>query len=432
MSDLLPAVRPRGRHANPDVAVDAPSAASIAPAPVPEPASPVAEPVPLVAPVAEPASPVAEPVPLVAPVAEPASPVAEPVPLVATAETARPEPSEPFDSDPGADVDVDDAEVTDTDFFDAELTDDAAAPPEVDADEFANEPAGGEATVTEIFAALDAAREEPAPVVAVTVVESVQPMASAWAPPPWDAPAAPISAPPTETVGTTAGTPIASAEAPGVSSFAPAVATAVLDSPSPVEAIAPLPAPVPAVSDAPSPLFFGLAPAAGAAADETATAVADPIAAPTAAPRRQRGRVARGVLLSLLIIPVGIAAWVLLWTYGFITSVLAFGISWGAVGLYRLGSRARVTAGAFWAITGVILVTLALGFVSAIASDVIATMGLDPLVAATSSEFWSTFLAALATAVLWQTYAINLAVAVLFAGLGLFSVLKSLRPGPRA
>ncbi|KQQ93976.1 hypothetical protein ASF62_07345 [Leifsonia sp. Leaf325] len=466
MSELLPAVRPRGRHANPDVAVDAPSASSVAPAAA-------SEPVTLVAPVAEPgalAVPPAEPVTLVAPVAEPDSlvaPVAEPVTLVAMPvepdvvampETVQPERTEPHDSE--ADADSDHAEVTDA--IEAELIDDVPAPPEVEADEFADEPTDGEATdgeatVVETVAVPDAAREEPASVVAADLVaEPAQPAPSAWAPPPWEAPAASVSEPAAEASAAPAGTavtpPIDSSDAPGPSSFAPPVATAVLDGPPP--AMAALPAPVPAVSGTPSPVFFGLAPtpAVGAAADvETTTLVADPItapsadapidepvepadaiAAPTDAQRRRRGRVARGVLLSLLIIPVGIAAWVLLWSYGFITSVLAFGISWGAVGLYRLGSRARVTTGAFWALTGVILATLALAFVGAIAADVIATMGLDPLVAATSSEFWSAFLSALSTAELWRTYAINLAVAVLFAGLGLFSVLKSLRPESRA
>src|SRR5690349_17796505 len=78
VSDLLPAVRPRGRHANPDVPVDAPSAASVASVP---PAASAAEPASL-----------SEPALLPDPGATPA---AEPAPAAESAPPAAPAPATP-------------------------------------------------------------------------------------------------------------------------------------------------------------------------------------------------------------------------------------------------------------------------------------------------------------------------------------------------
>lgn len=491
MSDLLPAVRPRGRHANPDVPVDAPSTAASAiippqlvdeaplppatPAPPlqsesPAPATPVAEaPAPVFQTSPVPARVEAEPT-IVAPPAQitletvgteamPAADAAavepatvEPVavePVTVDSVAFEPAPVEPLavEAEPAVtEIDPDEPDEVDL----VEIVDIAAAETaDVSAVEAVEAVAGDTADAIEIDPIAPIVSADPVgdpsadalPAVATVPTQphpdesgdratsgaQLTPSASVWAPPPWDGPAAPVTA---------------AAESAALVTSAPPAATAVLDGPPP------LPAPVPAIAGGATPAFIASTwpePSAAAPAVDTLTedhlpSVATPADAalePAAAPARQErltGKVVRGVLLSLLIIPIGIAAWVLLWNFGFITSVVAFAISWGAVLLYRLGSRARVTTGALWSLITVIAVTLALAFLGGVASDIITALGLEPLAAVTSMDFWSAFVSVLGTAELWQDYGINLAVSVLFAGLGCFSVLKSLRPEtkPRA
>ena len=55
--------------------------------------------------------------------------------------------------------------------------------------------------------------------------------------------------------------------------------------------------------------------------------------------------VGRGVLFSLLAIPVGVAAAVLIWQLGFIASITSFAIAAGAAWLYTRGAGAAPRAG---------------------------------------------------------------------------------------
>lgn len=48
--------------------------------------------------------------------------------------------------------------------------------------------------------------------------------------------------------------------------------------------------------------------------------------------------VTRGLLFSLVVIPLGIIAWLILWNFGFIASVVAWGIAFLASWLYRRGA----------------------------------------------------------------------------------------------
>ncbi|KQO97420.1 hypothetical protein [Leifsonia sp. Leaf264] len=488
MSDLLPAVRPRGRHANPDVPVDAPSTAASAiippqlvdeaPLPPTTPAPPLQSESPAPAtPVAEATAPVFQtsPVParveaeptIVAPPAQitletfgtdamPAADAAavepatvEPVavePVTVEPVAFEPAPVEPLavEAEPAViEIDPDEPDEVDLVEIAAAETADVSAVEAVagdTADAIEIDPIDPIARIVsadtvgdpsaDVLPAVATAPTQPHPDESgdrATSGAQLTPSASVWAPPPWDGPATLVTA---------------AAESAALVTSAPPAATAVLDGPPP------LPAPVPAIAGGATPAFIAstwpepspAAPAVDTLTEDHLPSVATPADAalePAAAPARQErltGKVVRGVLLSLLIIPLGIVAWVLLWNYGFITSVVAFAISWGAVLLYRLGSRARVTTGALWSLITVIAVTLALAFLGGVASDIITALGLEPLAAVTSMDFWSAFVSVLGTAELWQDYGINLAVSVLFAGLGCFSVLKSLRPEtkPRA
>jgi hypothetical protein len=80
--------------------------------------------------------------------------------------------------------------------------------------------------------------------------------------------------------------------------------------------------------------------------------------------RARRERVARGTLFALVVIPLGIAAWVLLWEVNFVAPLVGLGIAWGAVALYRLGSGGAISrAGAI----GVSIIAIGTTLVAALA-----------------------------------------------------------------
>jgi hypothetical protein len=68
----------------------------------------------------------------------------------------------------------------------------------------------------------------------------------------------------------------------------------------------------------------------------------------------------RGVIFALIVLPLGILAWDVLWSVGFVASIVAFGVAWGAVRLYRIGSGGRITRNGAIAVTAITVVTLAL------------------------------------------------------------------------
>ncbi|MEO7016604.1 MAG: hypothetical protein ABI130_05820 [Leifsonia sp.] len=47
----------------------------------------------------------------------------------------------------------------------------------------------------------------------------------------------------------------------------------------------------------------------------------------------------RGIALSLLVMPVGVVLWVLIWNVGFIASIVSYGVAFAEVWLYRSGRR---------------------------------------------------------------------------------------------
>ena len=110
--------------------------------------------------------------------------------------------------------------------------------------------------------------------------------------------------------------------------------------------------------------------------------------------------VPRGTLMALLIIPAGIIAWVILWQFGLIASIVAFGIAIGALWLYRFGSGGRISRTGAMRITIITVVALLLSFLAGLVADVLPMYAnqrnIDFVTALTSSEFWTFFNNALA------------------------------------
>ncbi|HWH25091.1 MAG TPA: hypothetical protein VNT53_00390 [Pseudolysinimonas sp.] len=85
--------------------------------------------------------------------------------------------------------------------------------------------------------------------------------------------------------------------------------------------------------------------------------------------------VPRGTILALIVIPLGIVVWVALWSVGFIASLVAFGVAWGAVRLYRLGSGGRVSRTGAIRVTIITIATMLLAFFAGVVWDNIGVMG---------------------------------------------------------
>ena len=135
----------------------------------------------------------------------------------------------------------------------------------------------------------------------------------------------------------------------------------------------------------------------------------------------------RGTLMTLLIVPAGILAWVLLWQFGLVASIVAFGVAIGALWLYRFGSGGRISRTAAIRITIIVIVTLALSFFAGLVSDVVplyaSQRNIPILSALTSSEFWTFFNHALSNN--FGNIAVPLLLAAVFGLLGCFSVLRT-------
>jgi hypothetical protein len=77
----------------------------------------------------------------------------------------------------------------------------------------------------------------------------------------------------------------------------------------------------------------------------------------------------RGTIMALVIVPVGVMAWVLVWNFGFIASIVALFIAAGAHTLYRWGSGGRVGWGGAIRILLITVATLALAFLGGLLVD---------------------------------------------------------------
>ncbi len=149
-----------------------------------------------------------------------------------------------------------------------------------------------------------------------------------------------------------------------------------------------------------------------------------PYVAPAAVPLPPEN-VQRGTVLALVVIPAGIIAWTLLWSIGFIASIVAFGVAFGALALYRFGSGGAIGRGGAIRVTVITIVTLALAFVAGLAArslPIWMQQHRQSLVEALADPaFW----AGLARASATTDIAISLLLAAVFGLLGCFSVLRT-------
>lgn len=142
-------------------------------------------------------------------------------------------------------------------------------------------------------------------------------------------------------------------------------------------------------------------------------------------PFSQGERVGRGLALALLIIPAGVVVWTVLWNIGFIASIVSWGVAVGAVWLYRVGSKARVTRGAFWGIIAIVVVTVVLSLLAGMFTDLASAISVPLQEAITDPNVWGVFADNLLNnGDMWQAYLPQVLIALVFAFLGCFTTLR--------
>jgi hypothetical protein len=135
--------------------------------------------------------------------------------------------------------------------------------------------------------------------------------------------------------------------------------------------------------------------------------------------------VGRGTLFALIALPLGVLAWLLVWSFGIIASIVAFGVAVAATYFYRAGSGGRIGKLGGWIVAGVTMVTLFFSWFAGIALSV--SQGISDVTGGTWLEsFTGPFFA--------ETYAYVISdpngdlvgdalLTILFGALGAFSVL---------
>lgn len=134
----------------------------------------------------------------------------------------------------------------------------------------------------------------------------------------------------------------------------------------------------------------------------------------------------RGTVVALLTIPAGVIAWCVVWSIGFIASIITFGIAVLALFLYRLGSGGTIGRAGAVRVTIITLATLALaivaGLITSVALSVSRFAKVSPIEALTHPNFGEFFSNYMRDG--GGQLGFSLLIAVAFGILGCFSVLR--------
>ncbi len=135
--------------------------------------------------------------------------------------------------------------------------------------------------------------------------------------------------------------------------------------------------------------------------------------------------VQRGVAFAVIALPLGIIAWDLLWSVGFIASIVALGVAYLALRLYRVGSGGPIGRPGAIAVTVVTIVTLVLAFISGFAFDMVGLYssqhGTSVPETLVTPGFWASVFASMASG----QNAISFLLAGVFGLLGCFGILRT-------
>jgi len=144
--------------------------------------------------------------------------------------------------------------------------------------------------------------------------------------------------------------------------------------------------------------------------------------------RAAREDVFRGAVFALAAVPVGVAAWLLLWSMGWMASIVAFVAAAGAARLYVLGTGGIISRRGVWVVTAVTLGTVAISFWGGMLVDIAKYLGGgSPLLMLGDARTWDLLLYNLATnRDLVDGYAGDFMIALVFSAMGCFFTLRRL------
>jgi len=139
--------------------------------------------------------------------------------------------------------------------------------------------------------------------------------------------------------------------------------------------------------------------------------------------------VQRGTVFALAIVPAGIIVWVLIWSIGFVASIVGFAVAYGAVFLYRLGAGGRIGRSGAIRIAIITIVTMLLAFAAGVYADGVVVYsdatGTGWFESLASPDFWSFMSLILAEPEVLSSYALPFLIALGLSALGCFSVLRA-------
>ncbi|MEV7662756.1 hypothetical protein [Paenarthrobacter sp. NPDC089316] len=141
-----------------------------------------------------------------------------------------------------------------------------------------------------------------------------------------------------------------------------------------------------------------------------------------------RENVLRGALFALAVVPLGAAAWLVLWNMGWMASIVAFIAATAAARLYVLGTGAKISRRGAWVVAAITLGTVLLSFWAGMLLDAAKFLGGgSPLTMLADAGTWDLLLYNLSTnRDLVNEYAVDFLLALLFSALGCFFTLRQL------
>lgn len=134
----------------------------------------------------------------------------------------------------------------------------------------------------------------------------------------------------------------------------------------------------------------------------------------------------RGTVVALITIPLGVIVFVIVWSFGFIASIISLGVAYLAMFLYQRGSGGVMGRSGAIRVTIITLVTLALSVVGGLIADVAIGVGqvtgVGPVEALGNPGFgtiFSTYVSSMNGQML-----LSIGLAVLFGVIGCFGILR--------
>ena len=166
-------------------------------------------------------------------------------------------------------------------------------------------------------------------------------------------------------------------------------------------------------------------PASWAPAPQPESGPQPPLPRPQQAARGED--VGRGTIFALAALPLGIIVWMIIWNFGWITSLVTFGVAVLAARLYVTGTGGTLSRKGVWAIVSVTAVTAVLAFVGGVWLDAVSYLGGSPLAMVLDPEPWDLIAYNLVTnRDFVNGYAGDFLMALLFGALGCFFTLRGL------